>query len=271
MHTLLSGKETTCVCLATAALVGIAVVGWLVLGPVSVGIVLALADGMALAIQLDIYWRTARRMLWGHRQLESLISLLASTPMKAPLPNTGGYAGSADFLALVAEIVNETRPRLIVEASSGLSSIVCGYCLQAIGKGRVISLEHDERFAELNRARIKAHGLAEIVDIRLAPLTPHDMDGQQKPWYDERQLGDSEHIDMLIIDGPPGTTGPLARHPALPLLHDRLSETAVILVDDADREDERKAIALWQLEFPELSARFVATQKGACILRHTGG
>jgi len=205
-----------------------------------------------------------------HRQLESLVSLLAATPTKAPLPKTGGYAASADFLRLVAELTHETRPRLVVEASSGLSSIVCGYCLQAIGEGRVVSLEHDERFAALSRARVEAHGLSDIVDIRLAPLIGQSVDGHEKPWYDPQKLGEAEQIDLLIVDGPPESVGPLARHPALPLLHDRLSEDAVILLDDADRPDERKTVELWRRQFPELSARFVPAERGACILRRAG-
>ena len=49
---------------------------------------------------------------------------------------------------------------------------------------------------------------------------------------------------MLIVDGPAETTEPLIRYPAVPVLYDRLSDDAVILLDDADRTEEERIVAL---------------------------
>jgi hypothetical protein len=83
-------------------------------------------------------------------------------------------------------------------------------------------------------------------------------------WYGQSVLDDVDAIDMLIVDGPPSATGELARYPALPVLADRLSEGASVLLDDAARDDEQRVIERWRREQPrmsglhELSARMMS-------------
>ena len=55
-------------------------------------------------------------------------------------------------------------------------------------------------------------------------------------------------IDLVFVDGPPGTTGPLARYPALPVLRDRCAPGARFILDDAARPDERTIINRWTRE-----------------------
>src|SRR6185295_577572 len=76
-----------------------------------------------------------------------------------------------------------------------------------------------------------------------------------------------EPIDLLVVDGPPGDVGDLARYPALPLLHERLSDNAVILLDDASRRDMRLILDLWLREFDNFDLERIDTEKGAAILR----
>ena len=65
-------------------------------------------------------------------------------------------------------------------------------------------------------------------------------------------LPDDLAIDVLIIDGPPGIPNANTRYPAIPLLYDRLQPGALIVVDDTIRADERKAMASWQGQFPDI-------------------
>jgi hypothetical protein len=69
-------------------------------------------------------------------------------------------------------------------------------------------------------------------------------------WYDPAALDGlpERGVELLIVDGPPAARG--SRYPALPLLADRLAPGAAILLDDTDREGERKAVERWSDEFP---------------------
>ena len=58
---------------------------------------------------------------------------------------------------------------------------------------------------------------------------------------------------MLVIDGPPRTTQFLARYPAVPLLHKYFADKALILLDDANREDEVIIVGKW-IAFLEASS-----------------
>ena len=76
--------------------------------------------------------------------------------------------------------------------------------------------------------------------------------------------------DLLIVDGPPGIAGELARYRALPLLYDRLSDEAVIIRDDAQRDEEQPIVALWLEQFDDLTAKSLPSEKGTVILRRLG-
>ena len=72
-------------------------------------------------------------------------------------------------------------------------------------------------------------------------------------------------IDFLIVDGPPATSDPKARYPALPMLLSHCAPGAVIVVDDATRD--RQVIEAWQARYPSLEGSSVEAEKGAYVLR----
>src|SRR5437660_2918242 len=99
----------------------------------------------------------------------------------------------------------------------------------------MLTLDHDERFANVTVDNLRKHGLEHTVRVVHAPLTRTAIASQAWIWYETEALIDCPLIDLLIVDGPPGLTQPLARYPAIPLLIDRLSAFADIILDDAAR------------------------------------
>jgi len=95
---------------------------------------------------------------------------------------------------------------------------------------------------------------------------PCATDMGEKSWYDLSGLPEVS-IDMIVIDGPPETTGPLARYPAGVLLFPKLAQKACVFLDDADRPAEREAVSLWLHRYPELTHTQVPCEKGLAILR----
>ena len=197
-------------------------------------------------------------------QVQAYHELMGLIRPEHPLPAMRGWAASPDFLLHVASHAIATRPRLIVECSSGVSTIVLARCCQLNGTGRVVSLEHGPEYAQLTREHLAEHGLEGWATVLDAPLGPHERAGGQ-PWYSTRGL-DAERgeIDMLVIDGPPGDGARHARYPALPVLASRLSASCAVFLDDARRTEEREIVARWTSEFPEFTSRELTAEKG-CV------
>jgi predicted O-methyltransferase YrrM len=201
-------------------------------------------------------------------QLESLANLFALFDMRGIVPPSRGFAASPDLLhAYVGEILDR-RPSLVVECGSGLSTLWAAYALERCGgEGRVVALENDEYYAEKTRAALRAHGLSHRVDVRHAELREVQLGGHSPSWYDTDRIADLYAVDVLLVDGPVGSLARHSRYPALPLFRDRLSPGAVILLDDASREEEQEIAERWREEFPELKAELISHEKGTALFR----
>src|SRR3989442_13592004 len=68
--------------------------------------------------------------------------------IRKPLPPFKGYSVTADFANLMIADILEHKPSLIVEAGSGLSTIIAAYCLKQLGRGFLIALEHEKLYLE---------------------------------------------------------------------------------------------------------------------------
>ncbi|WP_158288818.1 class I SAM-dependent methyltransferase [Rubrivivax albus] len=176
-------------------------------------------------------------------QLQAADALRRLLQLEAPLPAMRGWAGSPDFLLHLARALLDQRPEAVLECSSGASTVISARCLQLNARGHVWSLEHDATYAEKTRAMLKEHGLQDWATVLHAPLRARS---GEAPWYDDSVLPDAmPPVGTLVIDGPPESTAPQARAPALPRLKSRLAPGARIFVDDADRPAEQAMVAAW--------------------------
>jgi len=189
-------------------------------------------------------------------------------PVK-PLPDMRRYAGSPDFLCWVNMLIEEQSPEVIVEASSGISTLTCGYSLKKLGKGQVISLEHDGHFREISQGNVKSYGLADIAHVFHAPLVTHKINGESWLWYDTNATQLPEVIDMIVIDGPPKRTQAQARYPALPLLIERLKVGGVLILDDAARKSEKSVVKRWEQEFKNIEVSHLPSERGTTVITKT--
>ena len=201
-------------------------------------------------------------------QLEALVNIVATVQPRIPLPPTRKWAASPDLLRLLMHEVLSRRPSLVMEASSGTSTVIIAYCLQKLGGGRVVALEHDVHYAQRTREMIALHGLTDFAEVVDAPLVEHRLKDGTWKWYDIAGLQALEGIDMLVVDGPPEATQAMARYPALPLLHQRFSERSVVIMDDGQRPDEREIASRWASEFEARSSTYLELEKGAWVLEY---
>ena len=200
-----------------------------------------------------------------YRQIEALSGLNALTHPLLPLPPLREWSGSPDFLLELARRVVTKRPLTVVDCGCGASTLVLARSCQLLGKGHVYALEHEPGFAQTTRDRLKEAGLEEYANVVDAPLESVELSNESFLWYSLASLPDLE-IDLLVIDGPPGTLRPLARYPAGPKLIPRLTSGASVFVDDANRADETEMVRRWMMEFPDLRQESHQAEKGLVVL-----
>ncbi|NUR95553.1 MAG: class I SAM-dependent methyltransferase [Kribbellaceae bacterium] len=208
---------------------------------------------------------SARQTRLGNRlyaKLEARAELASLVRPRVPIPPLGGWALDADVMYFIMRAVWDRRPELIVECGSGTSTLWLGYLAERLGVGSVVALEHDDRYLDTSRELVRSHGLEKIVEVRHGPLQPWtdpaDDDGHTYRWYSADVLEGLTGIGLLLVDGPPAAAGPQARYPAGPLLIPRCRDDALIILDDADRTEEKTLSDRWMAAFPELERTLFA-------------
>lgn len=198
-------------------------------------------------------------------QIEALMALQTELKFEHALPPTRSWAASPDFLRNVMLHARGQRPSTVVECSSGVSTLVLAQCMKLNGCGHVYCLEHDPVYAEKTRNLLKLHGLDAYASILDAPLQDLRLEGWQGKWYTHEVLPQDMRIDLVVIDGPPWFSSPLARYPAIPVLKPRMAIGAAVFLDDADREEERQSVARWRQANPDLIELSVPPCEKGCV------
>ena len=196
-------------------------------------------------------------------QMEAMQSIYSIFQFNSPLPNTRKMAASPDFLKLLVDTILLVKPKLVVELGSGISTILAGKALEKNGVGKLISIDNEDKYAELTRKRVDLENLGDIGRVITSKLIMHLINGQNYMWYELSFVKEiNQDIDLLIVDGPPRITNNNARYPAIPLLKQYFKENTVILLDDGRRKDEQNTVELWLKELDKFKAEYFNTEKG---------
>ncbi|MFL4474855.1 class I SAM-dependent methyltransferase [Paeniglutamicibacter sp. MACA_103] len=180
------------------------------------------------------------------KQTEVLMQLLPRLKeVEKLLPPTGGFAMDAQALLHLVNLLEVRKPKTILELGGGTSTIWMGHICRQFGT-KIISIDHLESYLDSTRAAVIRHGLEDVVECRHAPLEKIDVDGREYDWYSKTAFSGIAGVDFLLIDGPPESTGPEARYPAVPVLSDLLAPEAFIVLDDTHRETEKNILNSWQ-------------------------
>ncbi len=175
-------------------------------------------------------------------------------------PLSGGYApwtaGSLAPRALVAvlnEIVFSDRDT-ILECGGGTSTFFIGRLLKALGRGRLLTIEHSDQWASWLDRHLSHEGLGEHVRIVRAPLETTSVGwNPTSEWYRADALASclaGTSLDLLVVDGPPAFREDVrhARYPAVPFLDRYLSRNSCVILDNVDRDGEREILLRWERE-----------------------
>lgn len=212
---------------------------------------------------------TRKRMDRRIGQLDFLIGLYYDIKPTASLPATAGWAASPDLLRYLYDTVTGEQRSSILECGSGVSTLIMAYALRERGHGKIVSLDHDARYAAKTRAVLERHDLHKWAEVRVAELREVELEGERWPWYDTAQLPEGP-FDLVVVDGPPEATRSQARFPAVPLLYDRLTPDAMVVLDDHQRPDEQAAGRRWVEAHGDLRPEVLKHHKDTLVLRRDG-
>ena len=193
-----------------------------------------------------------------YRQTEAFTQLTNLLDFKAAIPATRSWAASPDLLLTISEVVKKNRPGLVVELGSGISTLVAAKS----GARKIISIDNSDAWGAKTVALLKEHKVRGV-DVRIAPLRPY---ANGSEWYDLDAIKDLKKIDLLIVDGPPGSKNPEARYPALQQFKDKLSPAAIVVIDDVNREGERKLAEDFAKALPNHELTILDHEKGTAII-----
>jgi hypothetical protein len=235
------------------------------------------------------------------KQIEAFVSIQNYLTTGYSLPSFHLAAISPDMGLFLIERLRERHYDLIIEFGSGTSTVLFVKVLQITRHGAaagettltdrsrgiqsIQSFEHDIFYLHKTRALLASQGLDEQVALTHAPLIDWQDESGSYIYYDcdaalgvlARRLADGNAKRLLIlVDGPPGSTCPNARYPAVPFVFKHLGRHEIDLVlDDANRAEEKAIVELWRgfwkRRFIHMTQESVASEKGLYWARNYGG
>lgn len=210
-----------------------------------------------------------------YRQIEDFIKLNSQVSLTFALPTLRGWAMSPDALLYIHQFIRVHKPSTIIEFGSGASTLVVADALRQNAQGKVYSIDHLSKYGNQTNASIfREPGLSSFVEIFIADIKDfsgqHISDDDSKYWYDEtvvkEVLSKIDEIDLVIVDGPPGFICSCSRYPAIPKIYHRLSNKAVIFLDDSNRKHENLIANSWVDNFNLDVDYFKDFEKGLAVL-----
>jgi len=257
-------------------------------------------DETLAEIKRKVNWMIDRGLNNAVKQVESFIGVQSFLEKGEMGMQFHGWPISSDIALYLLGQIKEHNYDLIIEFGSGTSTLLFAKAMAfeenifaedrdasteelalSEAASRVVSFEHNKKYFEKTQQLLRQRGLLSFVNLIHAPLVDITSDGESFLYYDcETELNNIASKFMkqqsakilVLVDGPPGDTGPLARFPAVSKLLNTLGQHQLdIVLDDSNRDEEKKIISKWK---DTLEARFVSfdeeeipCEKGAYILR----
>lgn len=151
------------------------------------------------------------------------------------------WSGASELLsACIRESLIANGP--ILECGSGLTTLLLGAIAEQTGNC-LWSLEHLPEWADRVTAHLRKFGI-NAVQLRVAPLKSLG----EYEWYAPPAEAKLQRYGLVVCDGPPSSTAG-GRYGLLPVMRRSLGPGCVILLDDAERQDEQEIVQRWRREF----------------------
>lgn len=180
------------------------------------------------------------------------------------LPMGGNWYPEEPVLALLLDLIEGLEAPRIVCCGAGLGAVIATRAVARRRQGQVWVLEDDPLTMAVTADLLtgaECRDGAKLIEAELA-------DYGKGLWYAGYALGDlPKEIDLLFIDGPGHFAGPFPRWPAGPELFHRMGDGGIVVLDDARRVKEKKALKRWGESYPWLRRDRKTERGGAAVLR----
>ncbi|QBC43669.1 hypothetical protein [Iodobacter fluviatilis] len=210
---------------------------------------------------------------------------------KSPL-SFHGWPISPDIALFLLGKIEEKNYDLIIEFGSGTSTVLFAKALLQKNKSttltpvqeinsvtfqkKIVTFEHNKNYFEQTLKNVEQQNLAHLVDLVHAPLVDYQYNEEDYLYYScadklkeiSKSLNGRTAKILVLVDGPPGVTGPLARFPAIPYLFKYLGNHQLdIVLDDYNRKEEKDTAEKWKDLFIKRNINFleenIPCEKGA--------
>lgn len=173
------------------------------------------------------------------------------TEILAAHPPKSSYSVSDATMAVAVEAVLRGLASNVLEIGAGRSSIILAQAMAEAGGGALTSIESAPQFCEEEWSLVRD---LDNVDGRLlvAPVTLRARSTGLHYWFDlgRDALASRAPFDLVLVDAPHQSFG---REASLHLAFPHLKAPALVILDDACRSGERRAVDHWLRCYPELS------------------
>ncbi len=224
-------------------------------------------------------------------RLENLLRIEAYFATGKVIPALHDWAISPDLAFFIINLIESERYNLIIEFGSGSSTVIIANVLERLKRSspnddksaiRQVAFEHSKEYYKKTLGLLTQAGLSSDVQLVYSPLGDYKADnGCVYSYYDicyeifsqlsESNLSRNARI-LVLIDGPPGSTGKHVRYPALPIINQYFKHMSVdFLLDDYNRDEEKEIVEMWKNDLENASREFYleeySFEKGACLIR----
>jgi predicted O-methyltransferase YrrM len=153
-----------------------------------------------------------------------------------------------DSLIFVVNLIASLTPKHILEFGSGLSTYVMGEACRVLKFNcKITSVDHDPEFgANVAKRYLSMTQAGKNINFVFAPLVARSFGGKFFPSYYFKpvQAQSIGCADLVLIDGPPNYLG--GREGILYQSMDFASPGTIAILDDANRDEEKRIISNWQ-------------------------
>ena len=221
------------------------------------------------------------------RQIEAYISLQNFLTNGGLDPGMHGWPISPDLGVYLVNLIYQNEYDLVIEYGSGTSTLIIAKALSNISTRKkrkipamLVSFEHLDVYFSKTKDLIGKSAVSEYVDLKLAPLENYKTeDGKDYLFYSlqstllniQERIGLRKLKVLVLVDGPPGATGPNARYPALPIVLSYFPDSVIhFVLDDYNRHDEKEIANSWVEFLKKTDFNYKLTEikleKDACLL-----
>jgi predicted O-methyltransferase YrrM len=180
--------------------------------------------------------------------LEAVLGDRTRTEFSTKSPAQNEWTLPVDEQRFLADLIARLKPQHILEFGSGTSTqVLARASAQLDTPSCITSVEHDPDFR-----RRTIRGLADQrtagcrIAVQFAPLVLRECGGKLLPVYRLRphRFASRRPADLVLIDGPPASLG--GREGTLYQVLDFVRRGTLVLLDDANRAEERAVLSRWQ-------------------------